>query len=302
MSLSRSQSFEEVERRKKRRAERRKMLKTKTTLDVIRFYWPRLIGTSGCWFLWDVSFYGLGLFSGPIFESINPEGNLRVTNGWLLFSNFCALLGCYAAASVIDSIGRKRLQMFSFLICTVLFTITAVIFETAPSGVIMLLFFLSAFFGGFGPNVTTYVMAAETYPTELRSTCHGISAFAGKMGALFATIVFGYVETTTIFYIAAAASLLGFVFTFVFSCDLTHVSLAEHDAQLELFLGDRPEKYQGILNKIDHLSNFEIWTGRHGEYDELWASKFVVEESMKVEKEMRSSESKSKLNSSVKEV
>jgi hypothetical protein len=25
----------------------------------------------------------------------------------------------------------------------------------------------------FGPNVTTYVMAAETYPTELRGTLHG---------------------------------------------------------------------------------------------------------------------------------
>lgn len=28
---------------------------------------PRLIGTGGCWFLLDVAFYGLKLFSGPIF-------------------------------------------------------------------------------------------------------------------------------------------------------------------------------------------------------------------------------------------
>jgi len=271
------------------------MLKKKTALDVIRFYWPRLLGTGGCWFLWDVAFYGLGLFSGPIFEAINPEGQLLLTNAWLLFNNFCALLGYYAAAYVIDKAGRKRLQMFSFLMCTTLFAITAGIFETARPGVVMLLFFLSAFFGSFGANVTTYVMAAETYPTELRSTCHGISAFAGKMGALFATIVFGYIKTSTIFAITAAASLLGFAFTFIFSCDLTHVSLAEHDAQLELFLGNRPEKYRGILNKREHLSNFEIWTGRHGVYDEFWASKFIAEEGMATESELISSEPVSKV-------
>lgn len=202
------QSFEEVEQRKKRRKERLKTLKHKTKFDVIRFYWPRLLGTAVPWFLFDVAFYGLGLFSGPIFQAINPAGQLRVTNGWLLFSNFCALLGYFAAAYVIDSIGRKRLQMFSFLICTFLFAITAAIFETAQPGIIMLLFFLSAFFGSFGSNVTTYVMAGETYPTELRSTCHGISAFAGKMGALLATIVFGYVEPATIFAIAVSGSIM----------------------------------------------------------------------------------------------
>jgi MFS family permease len=200
--------------------------------------------------------------------------------GRLLFNNFVSLLGYYAAAKVIDieRVGRMRLQMFSFLMCSILFLITSLIFESAQSGVIMVLFFASSFFGNFGANVTTYVMAAETYPTELRSTCHGISAFAGKAGALLATIAFGLLDTSTIFAVTAATCLMGFLFTWVFSCDLTHVSLAEHDAQLELFLEGRPEKYQGLLNKKEHLTNFEIWTGRHGEFDELWAKKLVAEE------------------------
>ncbi len=37
----------------------------------------------------------------------------------------------------------------------------------------MFLYFFSSFVVNFGPNVTSYVMAAETYPTELRGTCHG---------------------------------------------------------------------------------------------------------------------------------
>lgn len=41
-------------------------------------------------------------------------------------------------------------------------------------------FFLSIFVSQFGANSTTYVVAAETYPTELRCTCLGISAFSGR--------------------------------------------------------------------------------------------------------------------------
>jgi nitrate/nitrite transporter NarK len=78
-------------------------------------------------------------------------------------------------------------------------------------------------------------MAAETYPTELRATCHGISAFLGKCGALVATIVFAYLEADQIFFTCAATSVVGLFLTALFSVDLTRVPLAEHDAQLELF-------------------------------------------------------------------
>jgi len=278
-----SQSFEKVKKRRERRKERQKVIRQKSTWSILWFYAPRLLGTAGNWFLWDIGFYGLKLFSGPIFNDINPLGDLMLLNGLLLLNSFIALLGYYAAAYLIDRlwIGRVRLQMCSYLICAVLFLVTALIFDSALPGVILLLFFLSSFFGQCGANVTTYVMAAETYPTELRSTCHGISAFAGKAGALMATVVFGFVETKTIFYITAATCLGGLVFTYLFSCDLTRVSLAEHDAQLELFLEGRPEKYKGQLNRPEHLSNFERWTGRHGEYDKHWARKLVAEEEAK---------------------
>jgi hypothetical protein len=121
-------------------------------------------------------------------------------------------------------------------------------------------------------------MAAETYPTELRSTCHGLSAFAGKLGALFATVAFSYVSTRWIFFITGMTCALGLIMTWIFSVDLTHVSLSEHDAQLELVVEGRPEKYKGRLNQYEHLSNYERWTGRHGEFDERWAYTLVAEE------------------------
>jgi hypothetical protein len=53
----------------------------------------------------------------------------------------------------------------------------------------------------------------------------------------------------------------------LFSNDYTHVSLSEHDAQLELFMEGIPEAYMGRLNMPCHLSYYELWTGHHGKYD-----------------------------------
>jgi len=207
-------------------------------------------------------------------------GDLVTQNGWLLFNNLCALAGYYCTARVIDfpAIGRKKLQMVSFAICAFLFMMTAAIFNTAKSETLMFLYFATSFFGNFGANVTTYVVAAETYPTELRATCHGLSAFMGKAGALLATVIFHNMSTEAIFWVCGAVSVIGVLLTFVFTVDLTRVSLAEHDAQLELFLEGHLDRYKGKLNHPRHLSNWERWSGRHGEYDPGWAKKLVSDD------------------------
>jgi hypothetical protein len=90
---------------------------------------------------------------------LNPEGNLIVNNGFILLNNVIALVGYYCAAFTIDkkSVGRRRLQMSSFAMCSLIFFITGGIFDTASSGLLLCLFFASSFFGQFGANVTTYV-------------------------------------------------------------------------------------------------------------------------------------------------
>jgi hypothetical protein len=50
--------------------------------------------------VWDTTFYGLRLFSGPIFDDINPSGDLIKNNGFLLLNNVIALVGYYCAAKV----------------------------------------------------------------------------------------------------------------------------------------------------------------------------------------------------------
>jgi MFS family permease len=204
-------------------------------------------------------------------------------------------MGYYCAARVIDipGIGRKKLQMASFAVCAALFMTTAAIFDTGKTQTLMFLYFASSFFGNFGVNVTTYVVAAETYPSELRATCHGLSAFMGKLGALLATILFDSMSAAGIFWACGVVSIVGFFVTYIFTVDLTRVSLAELDAQLELFLEGKLARYKGKLNAPQHLSNFELWTGRHGEYDPPWATKLLGKSSHDRRKKMLSSGSPS---------
>ncbi|KAI9122642.1 hypothetical protein K1719_006482 [Acacia pycnantha] len=51
---------------------------------------------------------------------------------------------------------------------------------------------LTFFFANFGPNATTFIVAVEVFPARFRSTCHGISAASGKLGAIVGSFGFLY--------------------------------------------------------------------------------------------------------------
>ena len=59
------------------------------------------------------------------------------------------------------------------------------------------IYFFSSFWGQFGPNCTTFLLAGELYPTDVRTTAHGISAGVAKMGALWASVWFNYLSNRT---------------------------------------------------------------------------------------------------------
>ncbi len=49
------------------------------------------------------------------------------------------------------------------------------------------------------------------FPTDIRATCHGISAATGKVGALVAGIWFAYLTNAGKFYVAAFFNLVGYL-------------------------------------------------------------------------------------------
>ena len=99
--------------------------------------------------------------------------------------------GYIVAVMFMDRTGRKSIQMFGFFMMALMFLIIGLV----PSVVkhawpFLILYGISYFFTEFGPNMTTFIYPAELFPTDVRTTAHGISAGAGKMGAFAGAFLF----------------------------------------------------------------------------------------------------------------
>lgn len=169
-------------------------------------YWKVLIVTAGSWFLLDVAFYGTGIYSGTIVSSIFPvsaslpvSGQLfnKILEGGLPF--FVGFFGYFTAVALLDKLGRKITQLQGFVMMAVLYSAVSYLALTKgtsitgfliPASFALALYALTFFFIDFGPNTTTFVVPAEVYPTKHRTTGHGISAAAGKLGAALTTFYF----------------------------------------------------------------------------------------------------------------
>ena len=186
---------------------------------------PRLLrwltGASLAWLLFDFVYYGNTIASPAIVKMVAPHSSLIAHTGVVLaiFAVF-ALPGYALAAATIDRIGRKLLQAGGFLMMAVAFACLWLV----PGATTMLLPFLllfgaTYFFSEFGPNTTTFVYPAEIFPVRVRTTCHGIAAAAGKIGAGIGTFtltallpVIGLSKTSAI---VAGVAVLGLLATTV---------------------------------------------------------------------------------------
>jgi PHS family inorganic phosphate transporter-like MFS transporter len=83
----------------------------------------------------------------------------------------------------------------------------------------LLVYGISYFFTEFGPNVTTFVLPGELFPTSVRATGHGISAGIGKFGAFVGVFLFpvlqGSLGLRGTLLLTAGVSVLGALLTLV---------------------------------------------------------------------------------------
>ncbi|KAH9447575.1 hypothetical protein Pst134EB_021590 [Puccinia striiformis f. sp. tritici] len=181
-----------------------------------------LIATTSCWFLLDLSFYGIALNQSMVIADIGYD---KATEPWQnAFDNTKANLiitlagflpGYYFTMFFIEYIGRKPIQVGGFLIEGLLLAIVAGDFaklSTQPGG-FLVCFILLQFFFNFGANTTTFVYPAEIFPTRVRGFASGISAAGGKLGAVIAALCFGELSekigTNSVLWILAGTSFLG---------------------------------------------------------------------------------------------
>lgn len=109
----------------------------------------------------------------------------------------------------------------------------------------------------FGPNATTWLVAGEMFPTDVRATYHGFNACVGKLGAIISTLWFSYVSLHMSFILSACFSITGAVVTTLFLADTTRLNLREYDRMNRCILMGRFDDYHGEAINPKHLSLFE---------------------------------------------
>ncbi|KAM1791881.1 hypothetical protein ACFX12_035794 [Malus domestica] len=174
--------------------------------EFMRRHGLHLLGTTSTWFLLDIAFYSQNLFQKDIFSAIGwippaetmnaIEEVYRIARAQTLIALCSTVPGYWFTVAFIDRIGRFAIQLMGFFFMTVFMFALAIPYEhwTHKDNRIgfVVIYSLTFFFANFGPNATTFVVPAEIFPARFRSTCHGISAASGKLGAIVGAFGFLY--------------------------------------------------------------------------------------------------------------
>ncbi|EFR02715.1 inorganic phosphate transporter PHO84 [Nannizzia gypsea CBS 118893] len=187
-------------------------------------HWPTLLGTSLAWACFDFAFYALGPNSykvvGKIFNEkvlcfpsvVKQGGKLPspclppgrslyedgIQNAWhsLIIVSAGSITGGLGMIKIIKRTSPRTIQLYGFILLAVIFVIIGVCFQVVPRSasvpLIAFLYALSQVFFEIGPNVTTFMIPAELFPTRFRCTAHGISAMSGKIASVLVQAFVAY--------------------------------------------------------------------------------------------------------------
>ncbi|OEL19284.1 Inorganic phosphate transporter 1-6 [Dichanthelium oligosanthes] len=214
--------------------------------EFLRRHGLHLLGTSSTWFLLDIAFYSQNLFQKDIFSAVGwipkaasmsaLEELFSIARAQSLIALCGTVPGYWFTVALIDVVGRFAIQVTGFLMMTVFMLGLAVPYHhwTTPGNHVgfIVMYGLTFFFANFGPNATTFIVPAEIFPARLRSTCHGISAASGKLGAIVGSFGFLYLAQSRdpgktdhgypagigvrdSLFLLAGCNLLGLLFTFL---------------------------------------------------------------------------------------
>uniref|UniRef100_A0A0D9WPV0 H(+)/Pi cotransporter n=1 Tax=Leersia perrieri TaxID=77586 RepID=A0A0D9WPV0_9ORYZ len=228
----------------------------------VRHHGRDLFACASAWFLLDIPYYSSTLFQSQIYRPLFPPASqVNVFREAYNVAKFQAVIavastipGYFAAMLLIDRAGRRRLQMAGFLLMAVFLFALAGPYDGywrdhAKHAGYLVLYSLTFFSANLGPNTTTFILPAELFPARFRSTCHGLSGAAGKLGALVGSIGFlwlsqqrdrvgvqqaGHLLGVGMMYalfVLGGICLVGLVITYVFTRETMGRSLEENESE-----------------------------------------------------------------------
>lgn len=222
----------------------------------------KVLGTAGTWFLFDVVFYGNTIFQPIVVEAAfgNKGGHagihlLRKTALDSLILTSIALPG-YAMAGII--MGKKTgcvtqtpryVMLQGFAAMTVLYATIGFNWSYLRGDPAMLVFLygMTFFFANYGPNTTTFILPSLMFEEEHRATWNGVSAAAGKLGALTGATLFAPAANefgdSVVLLICAGVALVALL--------LTYFALPEQDRNEDGTMMERSESAASVNSSED---------------------------------------------------
>ncbi|KAL3698083.1 hypothetical protein R1sor_012159 [Riccia sorocarpa] len=243
--------------------------------EFARCHGSKLVGCAVAWFMLGVAFYSQNLFQSGVFSLVGwipsarkmsaLEEVFRIGRAQALIALVSTIPGYWVTVLLVDIIGRRLIQLQGFFfmtLCMLILTINHDEFMGQPCRTdsskfcggnhvaFIAVYALTFFFANFGPNATTFIIPAELFPARLRSTCHGISAASGRLGAIVGAFGFLYASQSQhegrqsrgyptgiglrkSLFLLCTANCIGFIFTFFFVPETKGKSLEELGGEFE---------------------------------------------------------------------
>ena len=190
------------------------------------------------WFLMDIATYGVGLFTPIILGAVHLSsasgsiaGDFVAAEGSAAIDLFL-LIGFLAGLYAVPRFGRIHMQVIGFAGMTIgmLILLYATLSGGGAAAHVPLVFAGFILFNlamNAGPNATTFTMAPELFPTNVRATASGFAAAAAKAGATLGIFVLPQIKAawgvSGVLVLMAAVSALGIVATLVFTREIREV-------------------------------------------------------------------------------
>jgi len=120
-------------------------------------YGKVLLGTTGSWFCLDIAYYGLSLNTGTVLAAIGYTTGPNVYEifrktaiGYVIITCAGAIPGYWTTVATVDTIGRKPIQLTSFVILTILFIIWGFDYNNISSKAMLGIYCICNYFFNFG--------------------------------------------------------------------------------------------------------------------------------------------------------
>jgi len=274
-----------------------KLMLRKQMVSLYYFGWRQMVA-SVAWVCNDFAFYGNKLQQNIFLNLLYPGSTAYIKQQWNVLNSFISLLGYYCAAWLVDKpwYGRVKMQYIGFLAMFVFYIVIYGQWEnmgaqgSTQSGLhaFQALYYLSSFFNQFGPNATTWLVAGEIFPTDIRAGYHGFAACMGKLGAIIATLWISYIDVSStgtgkVFLVSALWGICGAIVTIIWLPDTTGLELEEYDRLQRYILAGKFSDYHGEALNRKHLSLWEIYVSKwHHQYDKELDRKAFEEEVLRL--------------------